>query len=474
MFEKLIEKGIRITTDAKELLEKQTNSEELIDELCKKDKMFIQKEDIEELLKKEVKIQVARTTDFNPIAKEFERNIEVIEKRDVTGKSRTTGEVKDFVAHFRDRYSKIAKILHQLRTEYHTIDLSEVKKRIGEKARVIVIVNEKRDTKKGNMLLEIEDLTSNFKAVITTYDPKLFEKARNIINDDVIAISGKISEAFIIAEDIEWPDIPVVREKKLSENDLAIAYISDIHFGSRYFMEKYLNMFVDWLHGRGEVKELAEKVKYVIVGGDLVDGIGIYPNQEKELVVTDINKQYEMFNDFAQNLPEYIEAIIIPGNHDAVRRGEPMPAIGKDLITADVLNLGNPSTLKIEGIKHLLYHGTSLDSMIASIPNMSYMHPEKVMTEYLKRRHLSPIYGGNLIIPEKVDYMVIEEVPDVLHCGHVHKNGYKLYRETLIINSGTFQDQTEFQIKQGHVPTPGVVPIYELKTGRLRSLDFKI
>ena len=38
MFEKLIEKGIRITTDAKELLEKQTNSEELIDELCKKDK----------------------------------------------------------------------------------------------------------------------------------------------------------------------------------------------------------------------------------------------------------------------------------------------------------------------------------------------------------------------------------------------------------------------------------------------------
>ncbi|MBS3067472.1 hypothetical protein J4450_02115 [Candidatus Micrarchaeota archaeon] len=95
------------------------------------------------------------------------------------------------------------------------------------------------------------------------------------------------------------------------------------------------------------------------------------------------------------------------------------------------------------------------------------------MVEYLKRRHLSPIYGGNLIIPEKVDYFVIEDEPDVLHCGHVHKNGYALYRGTLVINSGTFQDRTEYQIKQGHVPTPAIVPVYEAKYGRLKSIDFK-
>jgi DNA polymerase II small subunit len=69
--------------------------------------------------------------------------------------------------------------------------------------------------------------------------------------------------------------------------------------------------------------------------------------------------------------------------------------------------------------------------------------------------------------------MVIEEPPDVFHTGHVHKNGYTQYRGTLSINSGTFQDRTDFQVKQGHVPTPAMVPVYEMKHGRLRTLDFK-
>ena len=69
--------------------------------------------------------------------------------------------------------------------------------------------------------------------------------------------------------------------------------------------------------------------------------------------------------------------------------------------------------------------------------------------------------------------MVIEEPPDVFHCGHVHKNGYAQYRGTLVVNSGTFQDRTDFQVKQGHVPTPGLVPVLEMKHNRLRMLDFK-
>jgi DNA polymerase II small subunit len=180
-----------------------------------------------------------------------------------------------------------------------------------------------------------------------------------------------------------------------------------------------------------------------------------------------------MFDDFISDLPDYIEVIAAPGNHDAVRRGEPQPALGKDLVSGDITAIGNPCSLSIEGVKHLVYHGTSIDSMIANIPGASYMHPEKVMVEYLRRRHLSPIYGGNLIIPENVDYMVIEDPPDIFHCGHVHKNGYTQYRGTLLINSGTFQDRTDFQVKQGHVPTPALVPVFELKGGHLHTLDFK-
>jgi len=204
----------------------------------------------------------------------------------------------------------------------------------------------------------------------------------------------------------------------------------------------------------------------------VVDGIGIYPNQEKDLLIKDIYKQYEMFDDWLSRLPDHIEVIVAPGNHDAVRRGEPQPAIPESLIKSDVHRVGNPCPLSIEGIKHLMYHGTSIDSLIASVPGLSYNHPEKVMVEFLRRRHLSTLYGGNPIIPENVDYMVIEDPPDVLHGGHVHTNGYAKHRGTVVINSGTFQGQTDFQIKQGHVPTPGLVPIYELKYSRLRTLDF--
>jgi DNA polymerase II small subunit len=465
--------GIRLSVEAQGLL-KEKKDDELIKKIIALNKPFISKSDIESLLEgKKENVEIIRSSDFMPKAKEYEADIKVIHTKDVTGKSRTKGEVENFVNYFRNRYEKLSRFL-RTQSNDSLISLKDVKKYVNEKVRVNVLVSEKRETKKGNLLLEVEDLTGSFKVVVSgSRDETLADKAKNILIDDIISINGKVLEPYIIANEIEWPDFPVMRQRKLAENDLAIAYLSDTHFGSRYFLEKEFRLFLDWIHGKGEAKDLASKVKYVVVAGDLVDGIGIYPNQEKELTEKDIYAQYKLFDDFVEALPDWIEVIICPGNHDAVRRGEPMPAIGKDLVSADVTSVGNPSTVIIEGLKHLLYHATSIDSMIANLPAASYMHPEKVMVEYLKRRHLSPIYGGNLIIPENIDYMVVDDEPDVLHCGHVHKNGYSQYRGTLLINSGTFQDRTEFQIKQGHVPTPALVPVYEIKSGRLRTLDFK-
>ncbi len=469
------EKGIRFTVDAEEFL-KINSTEELVQKILFLNKSFVSKEDIVALLpKEEPKITVDRTPDFVPLAKEYSTNIKINHSLDVTGKSRTKGEVDNFVAHFRNRYERLAKMLRRSNS-VPTIELADAKKHLNEKARVIVFISDKRETKKGNLLFEVEDLSGTFKLVVSQskYNEKVLDKARFILMDDIIAVTGKILEPYIIVEDIEWPDLPVVREKKYSENDVATAYLSDIHFGSKHFMGHCLQSFSDWLHGKGEAKELAGKVKYICIAGDVVDGIGVYPNQEKELTVKDIYQQYKMFEDFLEGLPDYMEVIVGPGNHDAVRRGEPQPAIGKDLVSTDwITRVGNPSSYSVEGIKHLMYHGTSMDSMIANIPKASYNHPEKVMMEYLRRRHLSPIYGGNLIIPENVDYMVIEDTPDIFHSGHVHKNGYMQYRGTLIINSGTFQDRTDFQIKQGHIPTPALVPVLEMKNMRLHTLDFK-
>ncbi len=471
MLDELLQNGIRLTIDAEEFIKTipNQNDKTLLKGIIELKKPLISKTDIEAIIPK---VEVARATDFLPVAKEYSANIKVHENRDVTGKSRTKGEVENFVNHFRDRYDRLSRLL--LRPGASAIDLEDAKKQIGEKVRVIVYVTEKRETKKGNVLLQLEDRSGTFMAIVSANkkDEKVGEKVSALLIDEVIAISGKVLEPYIIVEDIEWPDMPVIRERKEVENDLATVYLSDLHFGSRYFMEKNLDLFVEWIHGKGEAKDLASKVKYILIAGDIADGIGVYPNQEKELAVKDIYKQYKMFDEFIEKMPDHIEIVVGPGNHDAVRRGEPQPAMGKDLFSADVIRIGNPSMVSVEGLKHLLYHGTSMDSMIANLPGASYMHPEKVMIEYLKRRHLSPIYGGNLIIPENIDYMVIEDPPDVFHCGHVHKNGYAQYRGTLVINSGTFQDRTDFQVKQGHVPTPALVPVYEMKSKKLRTLDF--
>ena len=476
--EELQKKGMRISIEAEVFLKENERKKDLLEKIISLKKTFIEKKDIEEMFKnleeEKLEIVVNRQASFRPIAKEYESKIEVLHKKEVTGKSTTTGGVEDFVNYFQDRYRKLSVLIRKTTSKYPKVSIGEVKKSLNDKVTLIVIITNIQKTKKGNILVEIEDLTGQFKAVLSMNDDKLKKKAECLLLDDIVALEGKVLDAFLIVEDVNWPDLPVTRERKYSENDLAVAYLSDIHFGSKYFIEEYLERFIDWVNGRSGAQELASKLKYITIAGDIADGIGVYPNQEKELVVLDVYKQYKLFDDFVSRLPDYITVIITPGNHDAVRRGEPMPAMGKDLVQSEVVSLGNPSSVVIEGLKHLLYHGTSMDSMISALGYLSYKKPEKVMEEFLKRRHLSPIYGGNLIIPEKVDYLVIDDEPDVMHVGHIHKNGYGYYRGTLLINSGTFQARTEFQIKQGHIPTPGLVPVYEMKNGRLKTLDLTV
>ncbi len=155
-----------------------------------------------------------------------------------------------------------------------------------------------------------------------------------------------------------------------------------------------------------------------------------------------------------------------------MRRAEPQPSIPFDLMKSEVVRIGNPSNIEIEGLKHLIYHGTSLDSLISSMSGLSYSKPEEAMLELIKRRHLSPIYGDSLIVPEAHDYLVIDEEPDIVHVGHVHKNGWMMYRGTTLLNSGTFQDRTDFQVRMGHVPTPGLVPVLEAMSGKMNHISF--
>jgi len=470
------EKGIRLTPEAHDFLSQNEIRPSVFQKILECGEAFVTREMLDGFIAEQEKIpvqtQVLRSPTFKPPAKEYPPKFKIVGRSDITGKSNCTGKLEDFVGHFRNRFERISKILRSRITPNPIVATTKLKSSNGAKVRMIVMVTEKRTTKKGNFLLDVEDEEGTAKVVVPQDKADVFKATSRMMPDDIVAIDGKNMDELFIADGVIWPEIPFAREQKKSEDDIAIAYLSDLHFGSKKFLDKEFARFVSWLNGAEGREDLAGKVKYLVVCGDVVDGIGIYPEQEKELAVKDIYKQYEMFDSALEKIPDYITVFVAPGNHDAVRRAEPQPAIPFDMMKSEVVRIGNPSNIEIEGLKHLVYHGTSLDAVISSMSGLSYAKPEDAMLELIRRRHLSPIYGDSLIVPEAHDYMVIEDEPDVVHVGHVHKNGWMIYRGTLLLNSGTFQDRTDYQVRMGHVPTPGLVPVLEAKTGKLNHISF--
>ena len=138
-----------------------------------------------------------------------------------------------------------------------------------------------------------------------------------------------------------------------------------------------------------------------------------------------------------------------------------------------VHSLGNPCYLSLDGVEVLLYHGRSLDDIISTVPGMVHDHPEKAMRLLMKSRHLAPVYGGKTpLASENSDLLVIDHIPDIFHSGHIHKLEYGNYRGVSIINSGCWQEQTNYMKRHGFVPTPGKVPVVNLQDLSLRVVTF--
>lgn len=418
---------------------------------------------------------------FKPYAKDVDSNLKVIS--DPTHKVGAAGSLDDCIEYFRSRFKKISKIL---RSRVDVKDSGTIADALrapeGSEVKVICIVMDKRETKKG-IFLGIEDLENHATAFVPAENRELYSRAQRILLDQVIcivAVKGK--EDLLIVKDIILPDVPIKKPNK-SPIPVYAALLSDLHIGSKMFMEKVFKRFIMWL--RGEVggnglRETAGHVKYLVIAGDVVDGVGIYPQQYDELEIKDLYEQYEAAANLLRDVPDYIEIVIIPGNHDATRRALPQPAISKDYAEAlyelgRVHMLGDPSVISLHNVMLLLTHGRSLDDIIASIPNMSFQSPDEAMKVLLQCRHLAPTYGmRTLIAPEKVDYLVIEHVPDIFHAGHVHLMKYSTYKGVLVVNSGAFQEQTEYQREMGHIPNPGIIPIVNLQTLEVIPIDFNL
>lgn len=412
-----------------------------------------------------------------PRTKDIEPIIDVIKNHKTT---KAKADIGNFVSYYTDRYERLKALLVGRAELGGAISITHAT-RAGDKVKLIGIVQDIRTTTNGHKMIELEDPTGSVNVLVGKYKGPLLKEAENLVFDEVIGVAGTVGDGILFCDQIIWPEIPIIKEKKPVEDDVSVVFLSDLHIGSSKFMETDFLRFVDWLNGRiGNKKQvaLAQSVGYVLVAGDIVDGVGIYPNQEAELDILDIHKQFEKASEYFQMFPDNVKIIISPGNHDAVRLPQPQPPLVNrftDSLDLDnVLNVSNPAYVRLHDARDvLIYHGVSFDGLIATMPSLTdgYNHPELVAKELLRRRHLSPSHGMD-IAAEEEDKLVIDKVPDIFHNGHVHTNGHLIYRGVRIINSGAFQAQTSFQKLVGHEPTPAKVPILNLKTEQLRVMNF--
>jgi len=421
-------------------------------------------------------------TTFYSHAKDIVKDINVLE--DPTDKICSTGSINEYLEYFQDRFRRITRLLRRRMDCRSASTIKEVFRATpNSRVKVFCMVTEKRESAHG-IFLSVEDMESSATVFIPRNASKeLLEMAKSLLPDQVVCLGLlKSRRNLLLVEELVFPDIPQSKPRRASEA-VNVALISDLHVGSREFMREEFNRFVLWLNGKygdERLREVASLVKYVVIAGDIVDVIGIYPNQIKELAVKNVFKQYKLAAKFIEQIPDYIELIIIPGNHDASRKALPQPAIPKEYAeplhdTRNILSLGNPATVSIHGVEFLIYHGRSLDDVLATAPNMHFHSPEKAMRLLLRGRHLAPIYGQRTsIAPERQDFLVIERVPDIFHTGHVHVMKHEFYRGTLMVNSGAWQRQTSYQRNMGLKPTPGIIPVVNLQTLTVVPVDFTL
>jgi len=408
--------------------------------------------------------------------------------------SRSGVNRKDFLPHFLDRYERISGIIKR-RMNCGQIRFIKNGRR-SEEVSVVGMVSSINKTAKGNLRVELEDPTGNFVIILP--------RQEEIIPDEVIGVTGSLSDGgFLFANRVVHPDVPFPSstsqsplpfsfksnsnhnsdtnygyssdEKKEGHEEQRPVYavfISDMHVGSNTFLEESWGSFVQWL--KDEAKSMG--IAYLIVAGDIVDGIGVYPGQEDDLSIMDIEEQYKTAAGYFHDFPSHIHVVVAPGNHDAVRSAEPQPPLPENLrklFPNNTYFVSNPAYIKIGGKLVLIYHGQSYDDFVNSVSRLNYSNPDETMVEMLRRRHIAPIYGNMVsIVPDGHDYGVIDPVPDIFHCGHTHTVGISKYRNVLLINSGAWQSQTPYQKKRDITPVPGCATLVELSDMKAKVMDF--
>lgn len=394
--------------------------------------------------------------------------------------------VKDFINYFRGRFEEMKNVLQEHSELDKLVSINKISS--GHQSfSIIGIVYDKKITKNKNIILDIEDSTGRMKVLINQNKKELYELAEEITLDSVLGFKGSGNKDILFCNEIIFPDCALPERRKSNVEEYAL-FIGDIHYGSKRFLRKNFLKFIEYLNGNVPNTPEVNKIKYLFIVGDIVTGVGNYPNQEPDLDIIDLEEQFIGISDLLSKIRKDIKIIISPGNHDCVRLMEPQPIFDEKFAWSlyeleNVVITKNPSTINIgsnenfSGFNVLNYHGFSFFHYAKSIPSLikqkAANKPELIMKYLLKNRHLAPTHTSVQYAPSETDYHFIKEIPDIFVSGHTHKSAVNYYNNILIISTSTWEAMTPYMEKMGSVPDFCKVPMINLKTRAVRILDFE-
>ncbi len=389
-------------------------------------------------------------------------------------------EINDFVIYYNNRFKVLSNMLKS-RDIPNLTSIKRVTDIKNEEVSIIGMIFNIEVSKNGHYIITLEDKTGLVKVLISKDKKDLFDMAKNLVLDETIAITGMSGDNIIFGQKIYLPDIPLDKIIKKSPYEGDILFISDIHVGSSYFFKDEFENFLSFVQKN-------KTIKYIFISGDLIDGVGAYPGQDKELTMLSVKDQINKIAEYLSRLSKDIKIIICPGNHDPVRIAEPQPPLSEKFCKAltelpNVTLVSSPAIVNIEktdtfeGFNVLMYHGFSMPYYGDKVPeireNGGLSRMELIMKFYLQRRHFAPSHGSTQFIPDIMkDSLVIEKVPDFFVTGHVHKVVVQNYRGVTMINASGWIKQTEYQKRFGLVPDNCRAIIINMKTRDVNIVDF--
>jgi DNA polymerase II small subunit len=395
-------------------------------------------------------------------------------------------EVQDFVTYFKNRFIEMKGFLQNHSELDNLVSISKI---FGSRQKISIIgmIAERAITKNKNIIFEVEDTTGRIKVLINKNKKEIYEKAENAALDSVVGFKGSGNEEIFFADDIIYPDSSLP-ERKNSTKEECVLFIGDLHFGSKRFMKENFLKFIDYLNGNYQEDTEYKKIKYLFLVGDVVTGVGNYPNQEKDLEIVDLEEQFLALAELLGRIRKDIKIIISPGNHDGVRLMEPQPFLDEKYSwplyeMENVFITPNPCYVNIgekadfSGFTVLTYHGFSYPYYANNIPCLIQKRamncPEEIMKYLLKNRHLAPTHASTQYYPLEKDGLFIREIPDIFVSAHTHKCGVSYYNNILIVSISCWEEMTPYQEKFGNIPDHCKVPIFNLKTRKVKILDFE-